>query len=62
MRHGRPVVYAIDAQKMKNLIAENGYEVNENTQKLALIGALELYLDFINLFLYLLRLLGSRRD
>ena len=53
---------AYDAQKMKNLIAENGYEVNENTQKLALIGALELYLDFVNLFLYLLRLLGSRRD
>jgi hypothetical protein len=47
---------------MKNLIAENGYEINENTQKLALIGALELYLDFVNLFLYLLRLLGSRRD
>ena len=53
---------AYDAQKMKNLIAENGYEINENTQKLALIGALELYLDFVNLFLYLLRLLGSRRD
>ncbi len=53
---------AYDAQKMKNLIAENGYEVNENTQKLALIGALNLYLDFVNLFLYLLRLLGSRRD
>ena len=53
---------AYDAQKMKNLIAENGYEVNENTQKLALIGALELYLDFVNLFLYLLRLLGSRRN
>ncbi len=53
---------AYDAQKMKNLIAEHGYEVNENTQKLALIGALELYLDFVNLFLYLLRLLGSRRD
>ncbi|MBR5763530.1 MAG: Bax inhibitor-1/YccA family protein [Bacteroidaceae bacterium] len=53
---------AYDAQKLKNIIEENGYEVNENTQKLSLLGALELYLDFVNLFLYLLRLLGSRRN
>ena len=33
-----------------------GDEENENTLKLALIGSLELYLDFINIFLYLLRL------
>ena len=31
------------------------------TQKIALLGALTLYLDFINLFLYLLRLLGDRK-
>ena len=30
-------------------------------QKMALLGALSLYLDFINLFLYMLRLLGNRR-
>lgn len=34
----------------------------ESTTKLAVLGAMELYLDFINLFIYLLRLLGSRRD
>ena len=33
-----------------------GDEKYENTLKLALIGSLELYLDFINIFLYLLRL------
>ena len=31
-------------------------------RKLALWGSLTLYLDFINLFIYLLRILGSRRD
>jgi FtsH-binding integral membrane protein len=31
-------------------------------QKMALMGALSLYLDFINLFLMLLRLFGNRRD
>ena len=36
-------------------------EVNEGTQKLALLGALTLYLDFINMFLYLLRIFGDRR-
>ena len=30
--------------------------------RLATIGALSLYLDFINLFLYLLRFFGDRRD
>jgi FtsH-binding integral membrane protein len=29
---------------------------------MALLGALSLYLDFINLFLYLLRIFGGRRD
>ena len=36
-------------------------EINETSQKLALLGALTLYLDFINLFLYILRILGDRR-
>ncbi len=31
-------------------------------KKLAVVGALTLYLDFINIFLYLLRIFGSRRD
>lgn len=52
---------AYDAQKIKNMLAEYGNEVNETTQKIALMGALSLYLDFINLFLYLLRIFGNRR-
>jgi len=52
---------AYDTQKIKRLLVGNGIEVNETTQKIALLGALTLYLDFINLFLFLLRLLGSRR-
>lgn len=52
---------AYDAQKIKRLIQTHGNEINETTQKIALMGALSLYLDFINLFLYLLRILGSKR-
>ena len=35
-------------------------DAGEAWQKMALVGALTLYLDFINLFLYLLRILGKR--
>ena len=35
--------------------------MDESVQKIALMGALSLYLDFINLFLYLLQLFGRRR-
>jgi len=52
---------AYDAQKIKNQLNMYGNEVNDTTQKIALMGALSLYLDFINLFLYLLRLLGNRK-
>lgn len=52
---------AYDAQKIKRMIQEHGGEVNDSTQKMALLGALSLYLDFINLFLFLLRILGSRK-
>ncbi len=51
---------AYDAQKIKVMIQQHGNEVNETSQKIALMGALSLYLDFINLFLYLLRILGRR--
>ena len=47
---------AYDMQKIKQL--ENYYEGD----KLAIIGALELYLDFINIFLRLLQLFGKSRD
>ena len=34
----------------------------DQVNRLATLGALSLYLDFINLFLYLLRIFGSNRD
>ncbi len=50
---------AYDTQKIKALL-EN-HQDNEEGQKIALLGSLTLYLDFINLFLFLLRLLGNRK-
>ena len=52
---------AYDSQKIKHMLYEQEV-ADEGAQKLALIGAHTLYLDFINLFLYLLRIMGSRRD
>ena len=52
---------AYDTQKIKRLLLSNDMEVNEETQKIALLVSLTLYLDFINLFLYLLRILGDRK-
>ena len=51
---------AYDTQKIKMMLME-AEEESEDYQKLALLGALSLYLDFINLFIYLLRILGSRK-
>ncbi len=50
---------AYDTQKIKRLLS--GQEITEESQKMALLGALSLYLDFINLFLYLLRIFGDRK-
>lgn len=50
---------AWDTQKIKRMLAMQT-EMDETAQKLALVGALSLYLDFINLFLYLLRIFGNR--
>ncbi len=50
---------AYDTQKIKNMLFEAEY-ADESYQKLALLGSLTLYLDFINLFIYLLRIFGSR--
>jgi len=52
---------AYDSQKIKQMLMM-APDAGEAAQKLALLGALSLYLDFINLFLYLLRILGERRD
>ncbi len=51
---------AYDVQKLKDIAAGNAYE-GETTKKLVIMGALNLYLDFINLFLYLLRFFGDRK-
>jgi FtsH-binding integral membrane protein len=48
---------AYDTQKLKEMFQSGGVQGN-----LPLVGALVLYLDFINLFLFLLRLFGRRRD
>ncbi len=51
---------AYDTQKLKE-IGARGFENGESLEKLAIMGALTLYLDFINLFLFLLRIFGDRR-
>lgn len=51
---------AWDSQKIRKLL-QMQYEVNEKSQKLALLGALTLYLDLINLFLYLLKIFGNKK-
>ena len=50
---------AYDTQKIKQMLAMQT-DMGEGAQKVALLGALSLYLDFINLFLYLLRIFGRR--
>jgi len=50
---------AYDSQKISQ--AAQNAQNNETYRKVAIIGALELYLDFINIFLALLRLFGKRR-
>ena len=50
---------AYDTQKIKQMCLQ-APDAGESMQKLALLGALSLYLDFINLFLYLLRIFGRR--
>lgn len=48
---------AYDVQKIKRLL---DYGVNQNN--MAIVGALELYLDFINIFISLLRIFGNSKD
>ena len=52
---------AYDSQKIKTALAMQEYP-DATAQKVALIGALNLYLDFINLFLYLLRFFGRSNN
>ncbi|WP_152621897.1 Bax inhibitor-1/YccA family protein [Archangium violaceum] len=50
---------AYDTQKLREMHAESGYS---SAATLSIVGALTLYLDFINLFISLLRLVGDRRN
>ena len=52
---------AYDTQKIKNLLLSVGGADNEMGLRISLLGSLTLYLDFVNLFLYLLRFFGRRR-
>jgi FtsH-binding integral membrane protein len=52
---------AYDAQKIKR-IGSDAMLSAEDTGRASVMGALALYLDFINMFLFLLRLFGRRRD
>ena len=53
---------AYDAQRFKLMYLQYGHQVN--TTNLAIMGALQLYLDFINLFIQLLNIfgIGSNKD
>ena len=50
---------AYDSQKIKQMLLM-APDASEGAQKIALLGALSLYLDFVNLFIYLLRIFGRR--
>ncbi|WP_257458516.1 Bax inhibitor-1/YccA family protein [Archangium lipolyticum] len=50
---------AYDTQKLREMHAASGYN---SAAALSIVGALTLYLDFINLFISLLRLFGARND
>ncbi|TPG63889.1 Bax inhibitor-1/YccA family protein [Ewingella americana] len=52
---------AYDTQKLKNMGAQLSADDKDNFRKYSIVGALTLYLDFINLFLMLLRIFGNRR-
>ena len=51
---------AYDNQRLKEMYSDAWQR--DQTEKVAIIGALNLYMDFINLFVHLLRLLGDRKN
>ena len=56
------IFIAVDVNRIRNNIIT--YAVQEDSEilnKIEIVGALNLYLDFINLFLYILRILGRKR-
>ena len=53
---------AYDAQRIRNMLAEaDAANQDEAVRKITVIGALSLYLDFIGLFLKILKVMGKRR-
>lgn len=55
---------AYDVQKLKRIgegIEYEGAAASNDVKKISILGALTLYLDFINIFLFLLRMFGNRR-
>jgi FtsH-binding integral membrane protein len=53
---------AYDTQKIKNVYLYSARLDSDSTTKMAIYGALTLYIDFINLFIMLLRFIGDRRN
>lgn len=51
---------AYDAQKVKQMYLAQEDDHPETLRKIAVLGALTLYLDFVNLFLFILRIFGRR--
>lgn len=52
---------AYDTKRIRELAYTYNARATDEGQKLAIMGALTLYLDFINLFLYMLRIFGDRK-
>lgn len=50
-----------DAQKIKQMAAAEGTLDRQTVRKLGILGALSLYLDFVNLFMHILRFFGRRK-
>jgi len=53
---------AYDVQKIKHMYVYSANADSDSATKMAIYGALTLYLDFINLFIMMLRFFGNRRD
>jgi len=53
---------AYDSQKMKEILMQSSALGEQDMLKIALLCSLSLYLDFINLFLYLLRIFGKKKN
>lgn len=55
------ILIAVDVNRIKNTIMYYAVEDNTIVDRIAIIGALNLYLDFINLFIYILRIIGRKK-